>query len=396
MGNSLKPLSLYIHWPFCLSKCPYCDFNSHVRQHIDEAAWQQGLLHELKRYAQLIQGWGQPCLLTSIFFGGGTPSLMHPQTVENLIHNAINLWPVADNLEITLEANPNSVEIKRFQALYQAGVNRVSLGIQALNDAALKKLGRQHSAQEAVKAIETACQTFKRVSFDLIYSRPEQNLKVWQQELAQALAFGTEHLSLYQLTIEPGTAFATLYDRKELVLPPPDTSADMFEMTQAMMNKHQRPAYEISNHAAPGAECQHNMAYWRYQDYIGIGPGAHGRLSQRSGRYGPLHRWATRQKKSPEGWLQSIATNGHGDEEVTDLTPEQQLKEQLLMGLRLSQGIDLSTLAIPLSQALADNIINNERLRHLQQAGYITLSPTTLTATQAGRQRLQGLLEYWL
>ena len=362
-----------------------------MRQYIDEQAWQEALLHELKRYADLLQVWQQPRRLESIFFGGGTPSLMKPQTVETILKQAVQLWPIAENLEITLEANPNSVEVKAFQALNQAGVNRISIGIQALYDEDLKKLGRQHSAAESLAAIETACRTFERVSFDLIYARPGQTVDDWQTELLQALTFGTEHLSLYQLTIEPGTAFATLHDRGELVLPPNDTSADLYELTQSMMNDHHRPAYEISNHAKQGAECRHNKAYWRYQDYIGIGPGAHGRLSQNG-----AEKVATRQVKSPEGWLKSIEAHGHGDAEVIDVSLSDQLREQLLMGLRLTQGIDLNDLVIPLDQALSDQLINQQRLEYLKEGGYLEMTDHHLKATPAGQQRLQSVLNYFL
>ncbi len=391
MDFLLKPLSLYIHWPFCLSKCPYCDFNSHVRQTFDEEAWQEGLLHELERYADHIKTWEQPYTLQSIFFGGGTPSLMQPQTVERLIDKALQLWGRDPSLEITLEANPNSVEVQRFQALRQAGINRLSLGIQAFNDTALKQLGRQHSTQEALKALEIACDIFSRVSFDLIYARPGQTLQDWQEELIKALSFGTEHLSLYQLTIEPGTAFASLYNRGELILPDEERSADLFEMTQAVMNNSQRPAYEISNHAKKGAECRHNLTYWTYQDYIGIGPGAHGRLT-----CGPLKKQATRQKKSPEGWLRSIQDQGHGDAEIIQLSLQDQLKEQLLMGLRLTEGIPLETLVMPLEQAFADKIINHERWHHLCQNQYLDVSQDRIKATDSGRQRLQAVLDYIL
>jgi oxygen-independent coproporphyrinogen-3 oxidase len=316
---------------------------------------------------------------------------MQPKTVERIIQTAVQSWPISDNLEITLEANPNSVEVNSFQALNQAGVNRISIGVQVLNDKDLKELGRQHSAQEGLKAIETACQTFKRVSFDLIYARPGQTVEQWQQELLYALCFQTEHLSLYQLTIEPGTAFATLHERGELILPPNDTSADLYELTQSIMEKHGLPAYEVSNHAKQGAECQHNIAYWRYQDYIGIGPGAHGRLSR-----SPTEKIATRQKKSPEAWLKSIETEGHGDAEIVNLPLEEQFREQLLMGLRLKQGIDLKNLVIPLDQAFAKNFIHSQKIESLKQEEYLKITPEFLKATHAGRQRLQSLLNYLL
>ncbi len=382
MGNLLKPLALYIHWPFCLSKCPYCDFNSHVRKSIDEQAWEKGLIFELQRYARLLESWQQPRQLTSIFFGGGTPSLMQPKTVEGIIQTAVQSWPISDNLEITLEANPNSVEVNSFQALNQAGVNRISIGVQALNDKDLKELGRQHSVQESLKAIETACQTFKRVSFDLIYARPGQTVEQWQQELLYALSFQTEHLSLYQLTIDK---------RGELILPPNDTSADLYELTQSIMEKHGLPAYEVSNHAKQGAECRHNITYWRYQDYIGIGPGAHGRLSRSS-----TEKIATRQKKSPEAWLKSIETESHGDAEIVNLPLEEQFREQLLMGLRLKQGIDFKNLVIPLDQAFAKNFIHFQKIESLKQEEYLKITPEFLKATPAGRQRLQSLLNYLL
>ena len=377
MSNS--PLSLYIHWPFCLSKCPYCDFNSHVRQSIDETAWQNALIHELKRTASLTG----PKQLRSIFFGGGTPSLMHPKTVGAIIDAATTLWTSSQDLEITLEANPNSVEVTRFKELRQNGVNRISVGIQALNDPDLKLLGRQHSAEEAIRAIETAISTFDRVSFDLIYARPGQTLEAWKQELDRALAFSTTHLSLYQLTIEPGTAFAPLFARGDLVLPEENLSADMFELTQSVMEKHGMPAYEISNHAKEGSECRHNFVYWRYQDYAGVGPGAHGRLSLNGKKY------ATRQKKSPEAWLKAITEQGHGDEEVLELNDFEQDHERLMMGLRLLEGVDCSLAKLPLDQT-----ISMKALDSLIAEGYLKKESSYLIATAAGRQRLNAVLEH--
>ncbi len=372
-------ISLYIHWPFCLSKCPYCDFNSHVRQSIDEDAWEKALIHELKRVSELTGSR----LLQSIFFGGGTPSLMHPKTVGKIIETATTLWAPSQNLEITLEANPNSVEVNRFKELRQNGVNRISVGIQALNDGDLKLLGRLHSAEEAIKAIHTACSTFDRVSFDLIYARPGQTLEAWESELKQALEFETTHLSLYQLTIEPGTAFATLYARGDLVLPDENLSADMFELTQGLMNEREMPAYEVSNHAKIGCECRHNLVYWRYQDYIGVGPGAHGRLTLDGRKY------ATRQKKSPESWLKAIKDLGHGDEEVTELTPHEQDHERLMMGLRLLEGVNLSLLNLPLNKTISEKALAFVvKERYLEQEG------TFLRATVEGRQRLNSVLKY--
>lgn len=379
MDSSASTLSLYIHWPFCLSKCPYCDFNSHVRQSIDEMAWQNALIHELKRTFDLTG----PRQLESIFFGGGTPSLMHPKTVGAIIETATTLWAPSKDLEIILEANPNSVEVTRFKELRQNGVNRLSVGIQALNDSDLKLLGRQHSAEEAMKAIETAISTFDRVSFDLIYARPGQTLEAWEQELSNALAFGTTHLSLYQLTIEPGTAFAPLFARGDLVLPEENLSADMFELTQSIMGKNGMPAYEISNHAKAGAECRHNLIYWRYQDYAGVGPGAHGRLSLDEKKY------ATRQKKSPEAWLKAITEQGHGDEEIVELSPFEQDHERLMMGLRLAEGVNcrLTNLSI-------DQTISMKTLDALIEEGYLKKEDPYLIATAAGRQRLNAVLEH--
>ncbi|MBY0281104.1 MAG: radical SAM family heme chaperone HemW [Alphaproteobacteria bacterium] len=377
MGKS--PLSLYIHWPFCLSKCPYCDFNSHVRQTINEMAWQNALIHELKRTFEQTG----PRELQSIFFGGGTPSLMHPKTVGAIIEAAITLWTPSQDLEITLEANPNSVEVNRFKELRQNGVNRISVGIQALNNPDLKLLGRQHSADEAMKAIETACATFDRVSFDLIYARPGQTLEAWEQELSKALTFGTTHLSLYQLTIEPGTAFAPLFARGDLVLPEENLSADMFELTQNMMERHGMPAYEISNHAKLGMECRHNLVYWRYQDYTGVGPGAHGRLTLGGKKY------ATRQKKSPEAWLKAITEQGHGDEEVLELTAAEQDHERLMMGLRLLEGVDASLIKLPLDQTISVKALDS-----LVAEKYLRKENSYLIATAAGRQRLNAVLEH--
>lgn len=372
-------ISLYIHWPFCLSKCPYCDFNSHVRQSIDEDAWEKSLIHELKRTAELTG----PRPLQSIFLGGGTPSLMHPKTVGKIIETATTLWTPSENLEITLEANPNSVEVNRFKELRLNGVNRISVGIQALNDPDLKQLGRLHSAEEAMKAIGTACSTFDRVSFDLIYARPGQTLEAWEQELKRALEFGTTHLSLYQLTIEPGTAFATLHARGDLILPDDNLSADMFELTQSVMNTQEMPAYEVSNHAKVGSECRHNLVYWRYQDYIGIGPGAHGRLTLDGKKF------ATRQKKSPEAWLKSIKELGHGDEEVTELTLHEQDHERLMMGLRLLEGVDVSLLNLPLNETISE-----KALASVMKEGYLAQDGDFLKATPAGRQRLNSVLKY--
>ena len=326
-----NPLALYIHWPFCVSKCPYCDFNSHVRAAVDQAAWRDALLADLSHEAAMLPGRR----LGSIFFGGGTPSLMPPQTVAALLAAAERHWGFAPDIEITLEANPSSVEAARFADLAVAGVNRVSLGLQALDDAALGFLGRAHGVAEGVAALEIAQSVFPRVSFDLIYARPGQSLSSWKAELYRALGFGTEHLSLYQLTIEPGTRFATEAAAGRLTIPDGDAAADLFETTRAITAAAGLPAYEISNHARPGAESRHNLTYWRYRDYAGIGPGAHGR---RDGL-------ATVRRRKPENWLSAIARNGHGLESEDPLAPAARASEALVMGLRLREGVDLARVA---------------------------------------------------
>ena len=318
-------LALYVHWPFCVSKCPYCDFNSHVRDDVDQEAWAAALLADMAHEAALTPGR----MLGSIFFGGGTPSLMPPTTVARLIEAARGCWRTADDIEITLEANPSSVEAARFADLARAGVNRVSLGLQALDDSALAFLGRAHDVGEGLAALDTAQASFARVSFDLIYARPDQNLAAWEAELARALGFGTEHLSLYQLTIEPGTRFATLVREGKLKPLDPDLAADIFDTTRVMATAAGLPAYEISNHARIGAESRHNLTYWRYGDYVGIGPGAHGRRG----------RLATVRHKKPENWMAAVARNGHGLSVEDPLTPRDMAVEALLMGLRLREGV---------------------------------------------------------
>src|SRR6478609_6520097 len=322
--------ALYIHWPFCLSKCPYCDFNSHVRESIDSGEWQAALFADMGFEAEAPGG-----PLDSVFFGGGTPSLMPPALVGALLAEAERSWGFASGIEITLEANPTSVEAANFAALASAGVNRVSLGLQALDDKALRFLGREHSVREGREALETAQRVFERVSFDLIYARPDQTPELWQRELERALGFGTGHLSLYQLTIEPGTRFAT--DVRQGAFEPlaDDPAADLFAVTRELTEAAGLPAYEVSNHARPGEESRHNLTYWRYQDYAGIGPGAHGR---RGGM-------ATVRHKKPENYLSAVARNGHGMAEERVLVPREQAAEALLMGLRLREGIDPAALA---------------------------------------------------
>jgi len=323
-----EPLALYVHWPFCVSKCPYCDFNSHVRESVDQEVWRAALLADLRHEAALLPGR----TVSSIFFGGGTPSLMPPATVAAVIAEAGALWGLADDCEITLEANPNSVEVAAFADLAAAGVNRVSIGVQSFDPKVLEFLGRVHSGDEARRAIAAAQTYFDRASFDLIYARPGQALSDWERELGDALAFGTGHLSLYQLTIEPGTRFATLAAKGDLVIPDGDAAADLFDATQALTRGAGLPRYEVSNHARPGEESRHNLTYWRYGDYAGVGPGAHGRrLAQ-----------ATERHKKPENFIAAVERNGHGMKVENDLPAQERATEAMLMGLRLSDGVDLA------------------------------------------------------
>ncbi len=323
--------ALYIHWPFCLAKCPYCDFNSHVRDSVDHARWERSLLADMAREAELAGGEA----LESIFFGGGTPSLMPPPLVARLLNQAERLWGFAPGIEITLEANPSSVEAAKFADLAIAGVNRVSLGLQSLDDAALRFLGRLHNASEGIAALDVAQRHFARTSFDLIYARPDQSAEQWEAELTRALGFGTGHLSLYQLTIEPGTRFATLVREQAFVPLADDPAGDLFGLTRELTAAAGLPAYEVSNHARPGEESRHNLTYWRYGDYCGVGPGAHGRR-------GGL---ATVRHKKPENWLSAIERQGDGIDEARALGRREQASEAMLMGLRLREGVDLAALA---------------------------------------------------
>jgi putative oxygen-independent coproporphyrinogen III oxidase len=369
------PLAIYIHWPFCRSKCPYCDFNSHVRERIDAGAWTSALIADLDRQSELAPDRE----VVSIFFGGGTPSLMPPETAGVLIEQVKRRWRTGRKLEITLEANPNSAEAKRFARFAAAGVNRLSLGVQALEPAALKFLGRAHDRSEALAAIKLSQELFRRTSFDLIYARPGQSLAAWEAELDEALTLAGEHLSLYQLTIEPGTAFHTRAAKGELAMPDDETAASLFEMTQARLAAHGLPAYEISNHARPGAECRHNLAYWRYEDYLGVGPGAHGRFTRGGVKY------ATRQRRLPEAWLKQPEF-----EEFTAITRETAVEEMVMMGLRLVEGISRARL-----EALAEcdvEALFGASLDRLISGGFVTLDKHRFAATAAGRQRLNAVL----
>jgi putative oxygen-independent coproporphyrinogen III oxidase len=370
MTTEIAPLALYVHWPFCVSKCPYCDFNSHVRESVDQAAWRSAMLADLAHEAGELPGRK----LGSIFFGGGTPSLMPPETVAAVIEAAERHWGFEPGIEITLEANPSSVEAARFADIAAAGVNRVSLGLQALDDEALRFLGRAHGVDEGLAALDTAQRAFARVSFDLIYARPDQSLADWEAELRRALSFGTEHLSLYQLTIEPGTRFATLFEKGELKAYDPDQAADLFEATRALTAAAGLPAYEISNHARPGAESRHNLTYWRYSDYAGIGPGAHGR---RGGM-------ATVRHKKPENWLAAIERNQHGMQIEDPLDRHDRGVEALVMGLRLAEGVDLAR--------IPDAPLDAKAAALLETQGLVKREGTRLIVTDAGMPVLEAIL----
>ncbi len=373
---------LYIHWPFCLSKCPYCDFNSHVRDRVDQAVWRDALLRELDAMA----AWFGPRRIDTVFFGGGTPSLMPVATAAALIDRAGTLFGFADDVEITLEANPTSVEADALAGFHAAGVNRVSMGVQSLNPAALAFLGRQHSVDEALAAVDVAAGLFDRFSFDLIYTLPDQTVDEWQDELGRALDFvkqrGGDHLSLYQLTIEPGTAFQTAERTGKLTLPEDDTAASLFEATQVVMRAAGYPAYEISNHAAAGGECRHNLIYWRGEDYLGIGPGAHARVTVDGVRQ------ALRAERAPEKYLRRVQAEGHGLVEDTALNDEDTTLERIMMGLRLAEGV-------PSNLLMASETLTT-RTADLIEEGYLHQDAKRTRTTEAGRLRLNALLGYLL
>jgi oxygen-independent coproporphyrinogen-3 oxidase len=364
-------LAVYVHWPFCLAKCPYCDFNSHVRaEPVDEARFVAAFETELAHRATMTTGR----TVGSVFFGGGTPSLMKPQTVQAILDAIGKRWSVASDAEVTLEANPTSVEAGRFRGYRAAGVNRVSIGVQSLRDEALKALGRRHTAAEAIAAVKTAASIFPRSSFDLIYTRPGQTLAAWEAELKEALAYAGEHLSIYQLTIEPDTIFERLRDAGKLSLPDEDQSRDLFDATQDILAAHGLPAYEVSNHARPGAESRHNLVYWRYGEYVGVGPGAHGRV----GPFGERRAQAT--ERHPEMWLAQVESEGHGLIENAPLSREEQGDELLLNSLRLREGLDL-----PRFEALSGRALRRRQIDELASLGFISEdSNGRLRVTHAG------------
>lgn len=370
---------VYVHWPFCAAKCPYCDFNSHVRhQPVDQARFTAAFLREMDAMRRM----SGPKTVTSIFLGGGTPSLMHPETVGAILEGIAKRWHVPDGIEITMEANPSSVEAERFRGYRAAGVNRVSLGVQALNDRDLRFLGRLHDVADALKAIGLAREIFPRMSFDLIYARPNQTVEEWERELKEAISYAVDHLSLYQLTIEEGTPFFGLAKAGKLIVPDGDRSAALYEATQEITAAEGMPAYEVSNHARRGAESRHNLTYWRYGDYAGIGPGAHGRLSR------GFEKIATATERKPEAWLELVEGEGHGmiDQEV--LGSEEQSDELLLMGLRLREGVDLARW-----QQLSGRDLNPKREEFLLEQGFVErIGNSRLRCTPAGMLILDSVV----
>jgi oxygen-independent coproporphyrinogen-3 oxidase len=377
-----EPLALYIHWPFCASKCPYCDFNSHVREGgVDHARFRAALRAELAQEAARIGR--RP--LASVFFGGGTPSLMEPETVAALIEDARRLFDPLPDCEITLEANPTSVEIGKLRGFAEAGVNRASLGVQSLDEAALRFLGRRHDAGEAITALEAARAIFPRLSFDLIYARPGQSVSSWRAELRSALSLAADHLSLYQLTIEPGTRFETLHARGEFALPPEPEAARLYHATAEEAARFGLAPYEVSNYATPGAESRHNLAYWRYGDYLGIGPGAHQRVLRPEGMI------ATRRHRAPEEWTARVEQQGHAAVEETVLTPQERGREAMLMGLRLTEGVDPARIEARAGLAFAQ-VVDAAMLAALLDEDYLAWREGRLVATEEGRVRLDALL----
>lgn len=369
---------LYLHWPYCQSKCPYCDFNSHVMGVVNQNLWREAYLAEIARYAEETAG----NLLQTIYFGGGTPSLMEPHLVADIIAAVQKAWPTANDLEITLEANPGSVEVGRFEAYRAAGINRVSLGLQALNDEALKALGRAHTKREALAALNVARSTFDRVNFDLIYARQFQTLDKWRDELSEALGMAGDHLSLYQLTVEEGTVFHKRATFGKLPgLPEEDLGAEMYEVTQEMTAAAGLPAYEVSNHARKGSESRHNLIYWRGGDYVGIGPGAHGRIT------GPGGRASTVAHKSPAKWLQSVKKSGLGESEREILRPEDAAVEYLLMAMRTNEGISLNRY-----HAIRGAMLSQDKIRNLSELGLVEIKGDHLKTTAKGRPLLNGIL----
>jgi putative oxygen-independent coproporphyrinogen III oxidase len=376
---------IYVHWPFCASKCPYCDFNSHVADTIDHAQWREAYSKEIEFYASLTKGR----MVTSVFFGGGTPSLMEPTTAEQVISDIQKHWRISNDCEITLEANPTSVEIDKFRAFRSAGVNRVSLGVQSLKENDLQFLGRKHDTAQAKRAIEDAAQIFDRYSFDLIYARPGQTPQEWEAELRDAIIMARDHLSVYQLTIEKGTPFYMMHERGDFKIPEEDMAAELYEVTQAVLEDAGMPAYEVSNHAKLGQESRHNQTYWRYTDYVGIGPGAHGRLTVDGKKQ------ATRGHRAPDIWLNRVAEAGQGGHEFEELSNRDRFVECLMMGLRLVEGVPVTRLEEEGGKTFSD-LIDAGKIKALQGEGLLEFYGEIIRPTKEGLQRLNGMLSYLL
>jgi len=376
---------VYVHWPFCKSKCPYCDFNSHVADTIDHEQWREAYIREIDYTASLTKGRQ----VTSVFFGGGTPSLMEPKTVERVLNNITRQWSISDNVEVTLEANPTSVETQKFKDFKAAGINRVSIGVQSLKDRDLEFLGRRHNADEAVAALKIADKIFDRFSFDLIYARPYQSTDQWHAELKEALNFAKGHLSLYQLTIEPGTPFYMQHARGDFSVPQGELAADLYEVTQTVMEDARLPAYEVSNHAQEGQESLHNLTYWRYREYAGIGPGAHGRLTLGA------EKKATRTHRAPDIWLSNTQEKGHGYHPFETVDRKARLAECLMMGLRLREGVSLTQIETETAMDARD-ALDFQKIKALVDEGLLLLSGTHIKPTMAGLQCLNSVLRFLL
>lgn len=386
LASKINDISIYVHWPFCLSKCPYCDFNSHVRESIDETAMANALLDEINHYAELLGPPAHQRLVKSIFFGGGTPSLMSASSVEGVLTQINKKFGFSENIEITLEANPTSVEAAKFADFSAAGINRVSIGIQSLNNADLKALGREHSVTEALGAIELSQKYFKRSNFDLIYARMGQTIGEWEKELMQALKMANGHLSLYQLTIEKGTPFFGQWQQGKLIIPSEDQSAEMYDLTNQICADNGYPAYEVSNYARPGEESRHNLTYWQYNDYIGIGAGAHGRISYGGNTY------ATMQNKKPETWLKAVTSKGHATKEMTKLSQREMAEEMIMMGLRLVAGIKLEDFQERIGAPISD-FIAADQMEQLRAQGFFEQgSQDRLQLSAKGRPLLNQIL----
>jgi len=381
MTAASRDLAIYIHWPFCLSKCPYCDFNSHVAETVDHRIWRDALHADLSHYAEQLPDRN----IVSIFFGGGTPSLMAPATSAALIESIGHHWSLADDVEITLEANPTSVEAGRFDDFRAAGINRLSIGVQSLNNEALKFLGRDHDQAQAVDAVALAASIFPRTSFDLIYARPNQTVAEWEKELTEALAMEAGHLSLYQLTIERGTPFYAAHQRGDFQIPADEVGSELYEVTQELCERRGVPAYEISNHARPGSECRHNLVYWTGGDYVGVGPGAHGRISVGDKVF------ATEQIPGPGNWLEAVAKNGHGTRKTEPVDTMARIEEILMMGLRLRNGLTREAFQLATEQEFED-VLEPRRLRRLIDAKYLEIDSQGLRATPEGLIRLNSVL----